>query len=543
VRPETIAPETIHRISVTSQPQDAPARRWRTGLLIFVWALLGVGLSMAAWSLSTPFGEAPDEPAHMIQAAAVVRGQLDGPQVPVKFAQVPIGRVGAVTVPAWVTDIRDVTVPLCVASRGVPDFCDISPTLSSPRAGKDTGTVLAGTQFSNYPPLYYLIVGVPSVFATGRGGQYGIRFAGVLLDSALVALGLFLLARYHPRRLPLLGAMVALSPMVLFVAAVVSSSGMETAAAFAAWCGGLCVVQRTEIPRMLAVLTSVSFVVLILSRPVSPYNAAVIIAVSAAFAGLARSRGLIRQRSFRPIWISVLAAMVVAGAYLLVVGTPSLLGSPQKPPLSLLGSVSLTLRLTGGRLVQCIGDFGWSAISAPTWVQVVWTLVLVGLLAYGLVVSRRCRRALPLLVLAIVVMPVIFESPQINSVGTYWEGRYWLPLAMGLALVAASVEPHGMFRRGRAITTDSQRLAGFVSLGALLILAQVAAFLKALHTYLALTVGQSVIKWTPPGGTALVIGLFIFGQIALLALLTRSFLDQDKIARFLETGGRAVRGR
>ena len=41
--------------------------------------------------------------------------------------------------------------------------------------------------------------------------------------------------------------------------------------------------------------------------------------------------------------------------------------------------------------------------------------------------------------LSIVGLPIVLESPHIDSVGAYWQGRYWLPLAIGVPLVASAV--------------------------------------------------------------------------------------------------------
>ena len=482
----------------------------------------------------------------MIQAAAVVRGQIGGRQVPLSFGGVPIGRVGTAKVPEWVTIVPDLTnipdMPMCSELRANgPASCELgTPHIISPSGETDTRTVLSASEFSNYPPLYYLIVGVPTLFSTGSGAQYGMRYTGALVDSVLIALGLFLLVRYHPRRLPLLGAMIALSPMVLFISAAVSSSGMETAAAFAAWCGGLCVVERTEIPRSLAAVTSLSFVVLILSRPISPINAAVIVLVLATSIGWDRSRALIRGRSCRSLWMSVSIATAVAGFFLVLFGFPTLTGPARMPALSFVSSVWSTLRPAVGQLRQCIGNFGWLDLPAPQWVIVVWISALAGLFAYGLAVSRRCRRALPLLALAMLAILVIFQAPEINTVGDYWSGRYWLPLAVGLPLVASSVEPHMVYQRARSAGRSALELAGFVSVGALLIVAQVAAFLTALHRYEGLAVkAGSPVKWTPPAGTTVVVSLFITGQILLLGLLTWKYLEMDRRSMVAKTDVRS----
>jgi hypothetical protein len=528
--PEQTEPDGSATRPVQAISQHSPKHK----LFSFVWVLLALMLSIGAWSLATPLSQGPDEPDHMIRAAAVVRGQFGGTQSEEHWNNTPIGEVGAVEVPKWVLQFPSVStsISICTAKPRSCEFVHHPPT-----DGSDTTNVLSGTQFSRFPPLYYLIVGLPSLLGTGGGAQWGMRFTGVLLDSALLALGLFLLARYHPRRLPLLASMVALSPMVLFLTSVVSSSGIEIAAGFAAWCGGLCVVERARIPPMLAVLTGLSFIALILSRPISLYNAAVIAVALALLLGWTRSRKLLRKPSFRPIWVLTIASAVLAGCYLLVVGDPYLEGLPKTPPLNLIGSILLTLRLTGSRLLQCVGDFGWVTIPAPRWVQVVWIIALVGVLTYGLAVSRRVRRALPFLVLAIVLMPVIFESPRIDSVSPYWSGRYWLPLVVGLPLLASSIEPGLTFKRAGSKVSATLKVGGFISVVVVLIAAQLASFLVALYDWVGSSKVLGTYEWSPLIASPLVVGLFIIGQILLLGYLTWNYLDAERIPVFLATGG------
>jgi Predicted membrane protein (DUF2142) len=470
-------------------------------LVTFVWVFVAVGLCIGAWSLSTPLGAAPDEPEHLIQAAAVVRGQFDGPQVPVHYGPLLLGKIGTVRVPAWVTDITD--------PQGLSLDSPICPTASSCHIGAPLGlsstrTITSATQFSNYPPLYYVLVGWPTLIATGTGALYGVRILVVLFDSLLIAVGLYLLVRYH-RRSVLIGALIALTPSVLFFGAVVNSSGMEIAAAFAAWCAGVCVVAAEKVSRLLVVLTSLAFVTLILSRPTSWANALAILVVLGILGGWKRCRELVS--TLRPLWTTLIVALVVAGGFLLVVGTPSLLGIAEHPALSPAGSFRLTLRLMGGQFHQTIGVFGWLDILAPTWVIALWVVALAALVAYALAISQRARRALPVLAVVIFLYPFLFETPQLNAVGPYWQGRYWLPLAVGLPLAAAAVLP-------------ALRRSWMLVLGACLAGAQLGAFVSTLDTYNGHPVrpGSSAL-WAPPGGAALSIAVFVVGQVLLVGLL------------------------
>lgn len=477
-------------------------------LLLYCWALLAMGTAIGAWSLATPLMAAPDEPAHAINAAAVVRGQLDAPEQPTLE-----GPVAVVRVPAW------------VASTNSVDWCLIwLPELSaacSPPLKSGTETVDATTQFSRYPPLYYALVGIPSLLTTGAPALYSMRMVATLINSALVALGLFLLIRYHPpRRYLMAGVLVALSPMVFFMSSVLNTSGMEIAAGFAAWCAGLCVIQRRRVSTVLAVWTSLAFAVLILTRPISPIYAAVIIFTLGILSGWSRSKAFLRDRGTLPIRLSIIGALIVFGVPMVIGGFPPYWGAfPIQFRLSLWGSVWLTLSLTVHRLRQCVGTFGWLNTPVPEAVWVIWAIAFVVLLSAGLYLSGRCRRALPVLALAIIALPVIFESPTIDVHGIWWQGRYWLPLLVGVPLVAVSqIRTRKEVRRW---TEDLKSVVAVVVLGIILTAAQVWTFIVVLHRYeYGLGAGPGTVgRWTPPGGAAFVTGLFIFGMILFLGFI------------------------
>src|ERR1700722_17969218 len=124
----------------------------------FVWAFVGVGLLLGPGSLATPIGAAPDEAAQTTQAVAIVRGQFDVPA----YETVKGQPYSWVWVPCWVDN----------------------PWLGlSCKPGHAT-TALAPTEFSNYPPLYYVVVGLPSLLISGTGALYVMRVAGDVLNAA-----------------------------------------------------------------------------------------------------------------------------------------------------------------------------------------------------------------------------------------------------------------------------------------------------------------------------------------------------------------------
>lgn len=507
----------LRRSGVASAERGQP----RT-VLVFLWAFLGVGTMLCAWSIATPIAAAPDEPAHIAQAVAIVRGQFHEP-----VRHTPLGLIASVRVPAWAGDL---TAPCFLKDDLFTGAKVTGVVLACPDHVTDAKNLVpAPTQFANAPPLYYLVVGIPSLFLSGTTALYAMRLVSCLLNAALVALGISLLVRFYPRRTPLAGVLIALTPMVLFLMSVVSSSGLEIASGFATWCGGLCIVEHPRIPRLLAIWTAVAAVLLVLTRPTSPLDAGVIAVVLAFLIGW---KGL-RQRlnpSLVPLWSSVLVAVLVAAVFLAVFGPPHLTGVAPRHPASLLSNMWTTLKLTGRYLRQCIGDFGWLDTPVPAWIVGVWTACLVGLLALALTLSSGCRRALPVLALLIIATALVVESPQLDTVSALGQGRYWLPVAIGLPLVASTFTwgPRRRAHRhtGRGWVAPTLTLG----LGLVLLAAQIASFLHALTRYeVGLHVPSgSPTRWLPPGGHVPVVVAFVLGAVVTLALAVFMMLPRMK---------------
>ncbi len=94
---------------------------------------------------------------------------------------------------------------------------------------------------------------------------------------------------------------------------------------------------------------------------------------------------------------------------------------------------------TGVHLREAIGVLGWLDTFPPSWVYVVW-LGAFGILVGTALATGATRGALlAAAVLAVgAVQPGLLELVQGTETGTYWQGRYTLPLLVGAPLALAA---------------------------------------------------------------------------------------------------------
>jgi len=143
------------------------------------WALL-FGI-IALWSMSGPLFSGPDEPSHVVKAAAVVRGQAVGTDRQVTFAHDPSPPRTATVVQVPRIYLEGHRLPACYAFR---------PTVAAGCAGAFVGsgaTADVPTFAGHYPPVYYAIVGLPTLLFASAKGVFLMRFIGGAVSAALLA--------------------------------------------------------------------------------------------------------------------------------------------------------------------------------------------------------------------------------------------------------------------------------------------------------------------------------------------------------------------
>lgn len=491
-------------------------------LKVFLTAWAALSLMSIAWAFASPLGSGPDEPAHMIKAASVVRGQLVGPQ----------GDTGNI-----------VEVPRAVAWTATQDCyrfdIDQDAGCAPPLDDDGSETVTTETSAGYYNPVYYALVGWPTLVFSGETALYAVRVVSALISSALLASAFMLVGSWSRRSIPAVGLLVALTPMVVYVNGVVNPSAFEISGSLAVFVAMLSIVLHPpaeQLRHRLTVLVA-SAALAIGARTVSPLWVALALLLPLTLLAWPELKLLLRRRAV--IASAVAVAVVAAAAVAWNPVSTSLAVDARSTPAStdgfevfpdvgsspLFGFMKMiTLSVTNGN--DMIGNFGWMDTPVPDTTIVVWTVLLGSLVLASVYLLRRRGLAFGIaLMLSFFLVPPLIQAAFITGGGYIWQGRYGLPtltmLAFGLAAVL-STSPRGVRTPSDSPARSGTRLVVVIAVAATY--AQCYAFASALHRF---TVGSSTAwkqmitqpAWSPPGSVILPVAVFGIGALILAALV------------------------
>jgi hypothetical protein len=481
----------------------------------FLTAWLLLSALSVLWALATPISAAPDEPAHFVKAASVARGQLVGePSAAGSVVQVPryVAFTSARSCYAFQSELPADCAP--VAPEGPDDLVD------------------AATTAGLYNPVYYAVVGWPSLLFSGDVGLYAMRIVSALFSSAFLAIAFLQLRSISRGLIPTLAFAVAVTPMVLFLDSSVNPNSIETTAVLATFTTMLAVVLRPDaaaLPMRAGVLAASAFFA-VNSRGLSPLWVVIALAAPLLLADRAILRDLVHSRAVRIAAACVLAAAVIAVAWTL--GTNSLGGvfidggAPVAPDVGTSPVTGFLYVLFGtfGYAQGLIGVFGWLDTPSPQVVYFVWAAFVGGLALIGGVVTRGRRRLLVILMLAaLVLIPPILQGIYITRGGLIWQGRYILPLFVCLIVALGVLIAE---RLGGTLSDGDARALAIIVLSAWG-LSHAYAFATALRRYAvgySGDIGTMLIapSWSPPLGVAPLLVVFTAVLAAGCVVLVRS---------------------
>ena len=501
-------------------PRTATVRSPRVFWLVHVATFVALFLLCSAWSLATPISGGTDESGHIMKAAASVRGIWTG---------TPTDRAG----------IEQFVLPANVADVGEPMTCfafhpERSAACAPSLDNASAGDVAVETGVGSYNPLYYVMVGWPSLLLTGEPAIYAMRLVSGLLTASTLTL-MFWAARAltNGSRYLLAAPTVALTPMVYFLGGVINPNGLESAGVAAFVVLLWLVLSRTNTsPTALVGLSAVTAVVANL-RSTSPlYLLLAAVAVITAV-GWPRAIATLRQG-----WVLVAAAAAVAAAGLgalwtLTVALPAgFIPSSGKTRDDVVTAVGATFGKSTDYARELVGVFGWLDTPLPDWIYALWAAMVGAVLVGGLALAGRGRFAAICISLAsLALIPAAIQAPSAAEYGYIWQGRYSLPLFV-TAIIVAGV--------GVALTIDgagaraARRVLVILAISAAA--AQCTAFVATLYRY---TVGDEAEfaemfdapQWLPPGDLTIPMLLCGAGAIGLCVVVLLGGGDRGRMPR------------
>jgi hypothetical protein len=482
-------------------------RRSRTPRLLVATAFLGFLLSCFAWSLATPISGGPDEVAHITKAAASARGMWTG-------AESANPGIEHFVLPA---DVSDVGGELTCFAFHAELSAACAPTLDD--APSTAMVVESGV--GSYNPLYYVLVGWPTLFLSGEPAIYAVRLMSSLLTATCLTLAFWSVRRVTHSPYPAGALLISVTPMVYFLGGVVNPNGLETSAiaAFVAllWLA----LSRADAPRTAIVALAATAAVVSNLRATSPLYLAIAVVVVATAVGWPQAVALLRRRSVRVIAIPALVVALLGVVWTLWIGLRSgFIPSSNVERDDPVTAFFVTISKSVGYGREIIGVFGWLDTLMPDWIYALWVAIVGLVLIVSLVFTRgRHLLAIALGVAALALVPALVQAPTTAEYGYIWQGRYSLPLYVTVLIVAGLCLAQTMHARA-----DRAAHRVLIVTTVAVTIAQAAAFFVALRRYVvgldgafAQMLGSA--EWEPPTGWPASMLLFLIGIAAVAAVV------------------------
>jgi len=395
--------------------------------------------------LGVPPNGGVDEQDHLVRAAATVRGDIDGtgltrPDDPVRVYDVPIEFKGPINF-CWARHPEQDAS--CMGFQYPPD--------ERPFAYN-----------GYYPPTYFALVGWPSLLVHGFNAVRPIRLVSLMLSLALIVWSLVSVKRRWGESAALvLGS--AITPMTLFLSATVNPQGLELSSALAVWVGATLLLDPSPgmaLRRSDRALLVVGGLTLVTTRPLGTVFWVVALVVVALSWGMVNPLRWVRRREI----VGVTATAMLVAAILAWRGTATIENGTYAHDVGIAEVAGRAVVDAYRYLLDAVGRIGWLEIPPPTPVVIIWTLLMAaGVWAILLRGSRARRWALAALAAAYFVIQVGISWSQVNLNGLNWQGRYGLPLLIGVPVLAVPIVKARVDARAGAAVVASVGVGLFAS--------------------------------------------------------------------------------
>jgi predicted membrane protein DUF2142 len=482
----------------TEDPARARPRRapW---LLAFIAFFLAAG----AWSVAAPYDGTPDEEDHVLRAAGVAAGQVAPP--PVNAVR---GGGAFQTVP------RSLVRPNCFYFKS-----EVSAACAAPPGG-DATPVRVASAAGRYHPLYYALVGWPLRLWPDWTGILLARLVSAALSAALLATALVDAARWSRHRLVAAGVLAAATPMTAHMAGAVNPNGLEIAAGVAFFAAAVPLLYEPAAARSRALLWHAGVAALALAtlRAAGPLWL-VVGAVALLFPfRLATLRGLWAWRAARWWLLAVGLAIVASLAWTRAFKTTELGDFTGGRHWSGSQAVRLVLDYWREYADEMVGVTSWLDARMPAVAYTVWQGAVAALLVGGFLLAGAAGRwRLTALAAGGLGVPLAIQVAGANRYGFITQGRYLLPIAVGLPVLATFLIARYGLPADKSRSLLRLYALALLPVHALCLLVTMVRWQHGITRYTGLRVLLDPFagNWRPPLGSAVP----VLAEVAGLALL------------------------
>lgn len=370
-----------------------------------------VGAVLLTWVLAVPQFAAPDEPAHFYKAYGTAHGDLLGEAVPGLSA-----------------NLRLYDVP---ATLGPGNLGCLNGLLTQPFDCVVIGMGETISSAAPYPPYYYAAVGIPATIIGAAEQPVVYRLISAAVVAALVAAAMAVLRARQAWAAPLV--LVVTTPMAWFMFGTVNPNSWEIAAFGVGWVVAWMLTTRPT--RRLAWTFGAIAGAVVLLRPVALAWLVPLAVVTWVAAPPATRRVLWARAMVMAVGAPIAGAAAVSYAWLRFANF-TIEDNRTVVESSVGTTVSATIDRYGEYLRQTMGVFGWADTPLPWIGGALVALAATGwLLVFAARAGVRQWLAFAVLVTAWLALPMAINLLTAPTAGLSWQGRYGLPLVVGLAVL------------------------------------------------------------------------------------------------------------
>lgn len=467
---------------------------------------------IACWSIGTPLMSSPDEAVNVTKAVAVDRGQLTGQKYKSNSNPNEI-----VNVPASFANLGQLTS--CYALKPTKT-ATCSPGFKS--SNKPTQAII---YVARYQPLYYSLVGLPSLLINSRLVFYLMRLTSAVISALMLTFAVYVIIKWAKSKIMLIGLLLAISPSIQFFAGMVNPISLEATAAICLWTSLLVLImyQASQPPKGLLAIVVCSASIEALSRSISPFWVVLTVAICLLLKNKSTLRDLFANTRIRLSLIISSFFILLASTWIIVFHSTDVSsdGYPISKTASLMSIFIEFMKRTALYIKEAISFFGFLNVPSPIIVYIFWFLMIVALVILALYLGNTKQKiALIALIGATIFIPAIISTSQAHRLGLVWQGSDSFPIYVGLPILASLI-----------VAKSTQKLVFFknylsiimISLAGLL---NFIAFYGELRRYSVGVNGPILFilnaKWQPPLGVITLTTAYLLINLILIYLITKA---------------------